>query len=167
MPHRGSCRSTAMITLADAQTDTDLTIIRCLFREYAGTLGFDLSFQNFNAELTGLPGEYAPPRGRLIVAHSDDGPAGCIALRCLDGETCEMKRLYVRPPYRGHKLGRLLAEESIRAAREIGYRRMRLDTVPDMIQAIALYRSLGFREIPPYRHNPIEGALFFELKLRD
>jgi putative acetyltransferase len=155
-----------MFELTDAATDEDLTIIRYLFREYAATLGFDLCFQDFNAELAGLPGDYAPPRGRLILARCSAEPAGCIALRPLADDICEMKRLYVRPHYRAHHLGRLLSESIIVTAREAGYRAMRLDTVPGMLKAITLYRSLGFREIPPYRHNPIEGALFFELDLQ-
>jgi ribosomal protein S18 acetylase RimI-like enzyme len=145
-----------------------------LFCEYAAGLGFDLAFQNFQEELENLPGEYAPPSGRLLLAFLEPLPvgqeavaAGCGALRKISAEICEMKRLYVRPDFRGKKIGRLLAEALIAEARAIGYPAMRLDTVPSiMAQAIALYRSIGFREIPPYRFNPLPSALFLELVLR-
>ncbi len=148
-----------------AQSDADLAWIRGLFLEYAASLGFDLSFQGFEKELASLPGEYAPPFGRLILAIQEDEPAGCVALRRIDAARCEMKRLYIRPAFRGSGLGRSLAEAVIDEARRLGYARMRLDTVPSMRRAIGLYRSFGFREIPPYRLNPIPGALFLELDL--
>ncbi|MDT5158423.1 MAG: hypothetical protein QOC61_2176 [Acidobacteriota bacterium] len=148
-----------------AETSAQVEEARGLFNEYAGTTGIDLCFQNFEQELASLPGDYAPPTGRLIVAYSEDGVAGCVALRKIDESLCEMKRLYVRPAFRGTGLGRTLAETVIREASEIGYERMRLDTLPVMGAAIALYRSLGFREIEPYRFNPIEGALYMELDL--
>jgi putative acetyltransferase len=137
-----------------------------LFREYADGLGFSLDFQDFDGELERLPGPYAPPRGTLLLAEVEREAAGCVGLRPLDPATCEMKRLYVRPAWRGRGAGRRLAERVIEEGRSRGYRRMRLDTTPTMTGAIALYRGLGFSEIPPYCFNPIPGALFFELRLR-
>jgi putative acetyltransferase len=152
----------------EAASPSQIPAVRELFREYAAGLGFDLSFQKFDDELAALPGEYAPPEGRLLLAEVDGRPAACIALhRFGDEGTCEMKRLYVRPEFRGRAVGRSLVARLIEEARKIGYRRMRLDTVAgEMEAAIALYRSFGFREIPPYRSNPQPGALFLELDLR-
>jgi putative acetyltransferase len=143
----------------------DMETIRTLFREYATWLGIDLSFQNFEDELAALPGEYASPFGCILLARIDAEPAGCVALRKIDDDTCEMKRLWVRRKFSGRKLGRLLTEALISEGARLGYRRMRLDTMPLMVEAIALYRSLGFREIPPYRFNPVPGTLFLELDL--
>lgn len=140
--------------------------VRALFLEYAQSLGFSLCFQGFDEELRALPGIYAPPRGRLLLATEDGSPAGCVGLHEWDGPAAEMKRLYVRPAFRGHGLGRALTEAALSEARALGYRSVRLDTIPSLMQsAIALYRELGFREIPPYRENPIPGALYFELHL--
>ena len=150
-----------------ADPASDLTTVRVLFREYAQSLGFALDFQDFEAELATLPGEYAEPRGTILLAHSPDGaPWGVVALRPLDDDgACEMKRMYVRPEARGQGLGRILGEAIVQAAKERGYRAMRLDTIDTMAAAIALYRSLGFREIGAYRFNPMPGALFFEANL--
>lgn len=144
---------------------SEVPLVRDLFREYAGSLPFDLDFQHFDDELRNLPGEYAPPGGTILLASEGDTILGCVALRRIDETTCEMKRLYLRPAARGKGAGRALSVAVIAKARTLGYTAMRLDTVPSMQAAIALYRSLGFREIAPYRVNPIEGALFFELQL--
>jgi putative acetyltransferase len=139
---------------------------RTLFEEYAASLGVDLCFQGFDDELATLPGNYAPPAGRLLLAIQGDTVAGCVALRRLESEVCEMKRLYVRPPFQGLGIGRMLVERVIEEARDAGYRRMRLDTLPTMISARALYRRMGFHEIAPYRSNPVEGVAFLELDLK-
>jgi len=185
------------MTIVQALTPEQVAAARTLFREYERSLGIDLCFQGFEQELAGLPGAYAPPRGRLMVAvevrsrrapdcrgepevevrsrrapdgrgepeWDGDAPAGCVALRPLADAVCEMKRLYVRPAFRGRRAGRRLAEAVIAEARAIGYTRMRLDTLPSMTEAIALYRALGFVEIAPYTVNPVAGALFMELDL--
>jgi ribosomal protein S18 acetylase RimI-like enzyme len=141
-----------------------LPAVRALFEEYAAGIGVDLGFQGFDRELAELPGEYAPPAGRLLLALAPE-PAGCVALRPYEPGVCEMKRLFVRPAYRSTGLGRRLAEAIVAAGREAGYDRMRLDTLPTMDAARALYRSLGFVEIDAYRFNPVHGTTYFELPL--
>jgi ribosomal protein S18 acetylase RimI-like enzyme len=139
----------------------DVAIARELFLEYARSLGVDLSFQDFEREVATLPGDYDP----ILVAHWDSEPAGCVALHPMNPPVCEMKRLYVRPQFRGHRIGRTLAQRIIAEARARGFQRMRLDTLPTMREAVPLYASLGFREIEPYRFNPIAGTKFMELSL--
>jgi putative acetyltransferase len=154
------------LQFAQAETPVQIAQARELFLEYAQSLGFSLCFQNFDQELAGLPGDYAPPEGRLLLAEHEGEVAGCVALHKLEPGICEMKRLYLRPPVRGKGLGRILAAHIIAEARQIGYQRMRLDTVePVMKDAVAMYRKIGFREIAPYCTNPIAGALYMELSL--
>ena len=155
------------MNFTQASSREEINHARKLFEEYAAWLQIDLCFQNFDQELASLPGDYALPDGRLLLAMEEHQIAGCVALRKIDERTCEMKRLFLRPAFRGTGLGRKLAEEIIEQARAIGYRRMRLDTLPGkMDQAIALYRALGFKEIDAYYHNPVAGATFMELTLR-
>lgn len=155
-----------MIHFIKAVSDVQLREIRGLFKEYADSLGFDLDFQNYADELASLPGEYKAPRGVLLLAYWDGEVAGCVALRPIDDEICEMKRMYVRPSCRGQGIGRQMAVRIIEFARSAGYERMRLDTIDTMTEAIALYESLGFYEIEPYRFNPVRGAKYMELALR-
>lgn len=143
----------------------DLREVQRLFREYSASLDVDLRFQGFEEELASLPGKYAPPGGRLLLAWDGDRAVGCVALRPIGDDRCEMKRLYVSPEARGLQLGRKLAERVCREAREIGYRRIFLDTLATMTAAQALYRSLGFRPTEPYVYNPIAGAEFLALDL--
>ena len=168
-----------MVIIRPALTPDDIPAVRTLFEEYAASIGVDLCFQGFAAEVAGLPGDYAPPGGCLLLAIETGGaddtraagaaaagrPVGCIALRPLEPGICEMKRLFARPEARGSGIGRRLAEAVITQARARGYAKMRLDTLPSMQRARALYAALGFRSIPPYRHNPIPGADYLEMDL--
>ncbi len=179
MPPRGPSYARKIVNAADgfidvfkgfafaqAESPAQISQARELFLEYAQSLGFSLCFQNFDQELANLPGDYVPPEGRLLLAEYQGQLAGCVALHKLGPAVCEMKRLYLRPQFRGHGLGRLLAERIIAEARMIGYQRMRLDTVePVMKDAVAMYRRLGFKEIEPYCANPMAGALYMELEL--
>jgi ribosomal protein S18 acetylase RimI-like enzyme len=151
--------------VVDGHVAERLPVVRELFEEYAAALDVDLGFQDFDRELAELPGDYAPPAGRLLLALGPE-PAGCVALRPFAPDVCEMKRLYVRPEFRGTGLGRILAEQIVEAARDAGYERMRLDTLPTMGAARGLYESLGFVEIEAYRPNPVHGTTYFELALR-
>ena len=156
-----------MLNIFQAETAEHISTARELMLEYATALEFNLCFQGFDEEMRTLPGKYSPPSGRLLLALWDERPAGVIALRALaEAGLCEMKRLYVRPEFRGHGIGRVLAERVIGEAAEIGYARMRLDTVPgNMDRAIAMYRELGFRETVPYYDSPVGQTLFMELDL--
>jgi ribosomal protein S18 acetylase RimI-like enzyme len=149
----------------DPHSPEDVAAARSLFEEYAASLDVDLAFQGFAEELAALPGGYVPPTGALLLADLDGVPAGCAAVRALEAEVCELKRLYVRPAARGHALGRALTDAALARARELGYRRVRLDTLPSMTAAYALYLELGFREIEPYRFNPVPGTRFLERDL--
>lgn len=154
------------ITIDRAIDPEDLEAVRMLFREYGDTLGISLESQNFARELAELPGRYLPPAGCLLLARADGEPAGVVGLKPLPDGTCEMKRLYVRPQYRSMRLGRGLVERLIDEARELGYRALRLDTLPRrMGPAVGLYESLGFRRIPAYWDNPLEGVEYMELTL--
>jgi carbonic anhydrase len=157
-----------MLRLYPARTAEEIEHARLLFLEYAGWLGVSLDFQQFDDEVAVLPGEYAPPHGRLLLAEWDGGLAGCVALHACAGAdgVCEMKRLFVRDAQRGHGIGRALAAWAIDEARAIGYRAMRLDTLSArMPSAVKLYRALGFVEIAPYRYNPMPDTIYFELDL--
>ena len=156
-----------IVRLAQAETTEALQTIRELFREYQQSLGIDLCFQNFNDELATLPGEYAPPVGRLYLGYAGAEVACCVALRRLDPTTAEMKRLYLRPAFRGKGYGRVLARQVIADAKAMGCNRIVLDTLPSMRDAQGLYAALGFADIPPYTHNPVPGARFMGLALQD
>lgn len=143
----------------------DLETIRRLFQEYEHHIGVDLCFQGFAAELAGLPGEYAPPTGLLLLATEKGEAAGCVAARRWSDDSCEMKRLFVRPAFQGTGLGRSLAEEVLGWARAQGYARVLLDTLPSMGRAQAMYERLGFEDVEPYRDNPVAGARYMALNL--
>jgi ribosomal protein S18 acetylase RimI-like enzyme len=154
-----------MIKIQIAHSEEHVEQARKLFRRYADTLDFDLEFQGFSWELSTLPGDYAGPGGCLLLAEEDGCPVGCVALRLLEDGICEMKRLFVLPEFRGRGAGRMLACEVIDRARDMGYHKMRLDTVASMKSARALYYSLQFRDIEAYRYNPVEGSSYMELDL--
>ena len=155
-----------MLEIKQAETAEEIEVTRVIFREYETWLGMSLCFQSFDEELANLPGKYAPPDGRLFLARHDEEIAGCIALRPLEEEICEMKRLFLRESARGKGVGVAMIERVIADACEIGYERMRLDTYPPkMGKAVSLYEAHGFYAIPPYYHNPHEGVLFMEKML--
>lgn len=158
-------RAMPVFTIVPTRSAIEVREVADLIREYRDSLRVDLSFQHFDEEVAALPGDYAEPHGVLLLARVGDAAAGCVALRPLDSATAEMKRLYVSPAYRGMNIGEALARAAIDAARERGYRAMRLDTLPSMHAARAMYVKLGFREIPPYRFNPVAGTTFLQLEL--
>jgi len=153
------------IKIYEDYSDEGIAVARQLFLEYVKSLGFPLDFQDFDKELDNLPGEYAPPDGCIYLCKNQNVFAGCIALRKLEPDICELKRMYVRDEYRGQGIGRKLAEEVIKRAKEIGYKKMRLDTLRSMRTAIGIYETLGFREIEAYRYNPLVDAMYMELDL--
>jgi putative acetyltransferase len=154
------------LQFVQVQSESQIEQVRQLFLEYARSLGFSLCFQNFDQELANLPGDYSPPHGKLLLAEFEGELAGCVALHKLENEICEMKRLYLRPQFRGKGLGRALATRIIAEARDLGYSRLRLDTVESAMQdAVAMYLKLGFRKIDPYCENPMPSALYMELVL--
>jgi putative acetyltransferase len=154
-----------MLTIHPVQSDSEVDTVRLLFREYQASLGIDLSFQGFEAELQRLPGEYAPPTGGLLLVSTGSDVIGCVALRAFQGSRCEMKRLFVRPAGRGLGAGRALVARVIAEAQALGYEEMVLDTLPTMAAAQGLYQAFGFRDIPPYRPNPIAGTRFLGKRL--
>jgi ribosomal protein S18 acetylase RimI-like enzyme len=163
---------TTPVEISPPQSSADIDAIKALMREYAGSLGFSLAYQDFERELADFPGKYASPDGALLLATVGGEAAGTVALRKLDADVCEMKRLYVKPAFRGRRtadgrsIGRALAEDIVAVGRERGYRRLRLDTIGGkMVQALSLYRSMGFVEIPPYYASPIPDTAYMELVL--
>jgi ribosomal protein S18 acetylase RimI-like enzyme len=158
-------RETDKFQLVQVDGAQSIAIVRELFREYSDAIGTDLEYQGFSAELASLPAPYVPPAGALLIARHAARVAGCVAMRKLDGNTCEMKRLYVRPEYRGSGLGKTLVEAVIQAARQAGYRELRLDTLPSMASAQSLYRRLGFLDIHPYSEKYLPGTRFYSLTL--
>lgn len=155
-----------MMMIRRASGEKDYSDARVLIEEYVVSLGFDLHFQDFDREMSSFPGTYAPPRGCILLADVCGIPVGCVGVRPFSDAVCEMKRIYVRPSYRGRGVGRALVEAGIEAARAAGYGQMRLDTLSSMVAANTLYGALGFREVDAYRHNPMEGARYFELDLQ-
>jgi len=151
--------------IIEATSLAQINIAADLFREYQQFLNVDLCFQGFEDELTNLPGKYAEPSGAILLANLEDEIVGCVAVRLLKDKTCEMKRLYVRPQAQGHSLGRLLAEAIIKKAKQLGYKKMQLDTLQRLDRAIGLYVKLGFREVQPYYSNPLDEVVYWELEL--
>jgi len=157
--------SPSVVQIVEVTAGKGLSEVRKLFEEYASSLEISLDFQNFDEELANLPGDYEPPEGCLLITLWGGQVAGCVGLRRLGGDTCEMKRLFTKAQYRGLGVGRALCEAVIEKARIMGYKSMRLDTLPSMVAARELYKSLGFMDIEPYRYNPVEGTTFMELNL--
>lgn len=157
--------STRPRSVQPARLPDEIPLVKGLFQEYADSLSFELDFQDFREELETLPGKYGAPKGCILVAKENGETVGCVAVRPLGSEICEMKRLYVKPAHRGRRVGRELAMAIIEEARRLGYRAMRLDTDVSMKEALTLYRALGFQPIEAYCYNPLPGAMYFELKL--
>jgi ribosomal protein S18 acetylase RimI-like enzyme len=157
----------AQLRISEARWPDDRTIVEAMFREYVASLAEDISFQNVADELASLPGKYARPTGVVLIAREGEEAAGAVAYRMVEPGVCEMKRLYVRPPWRGSGLGRELANELIEDARTRGYRTMLLDTLASMGAARALYRDLGFVPVAPYYDNPLPGVMYMALDLSE
>jgi GNAT superfamily N-acetyltransferase len=157
--------NSSLVTIAPATSAEEIAIARALFQEYAVSISIDLCFQHFETELATLPGAYAPPTGCLLLARINQQTAGCIALRQMNSGVAELKRLYVRPRFRKRGCGKALVEAALSKARRIGYRTARLDTLREMHDAISLYRTFGFGEVPPYRAGEPEGICYFEMPL--
>jgi len=158
-------RPMAAAEIVLARNAEDYALAKTLFSEYARDIDLDLSFQDFNRELAEIHLQYGPSEGGIFILKVDGRPAGCVAVRRFEKETAELKRMYVRPAYRGQGFGRRLGEEALALARRLGYQAIRLDTLPQMGKALALYQSFGFVEIPAYRFNPVPGAKYYELKI--
>lgn len=156
-----------MITYRICKTEKDFEDAKDLFLEYAKSLNFGLCFQNFEEEISDLPAQYSEPTGCIILCCEEGKPSGCVGLRKFSEGLCEMKRLYLRKQSRGKGIGRILAEEIIEKAREFGYKKMQLDTIGTMKEAITLYKSMGFKEISPYRFNPLENVIYMELEIQN
>jgi GNAT superfamily N-acetyltransferase len=153
------------IEIVLAASEEDYALAKTLFLEYARDIDLDLSFQDFDRELAEIRVQYGPSEGGILILRVDGQPAGCVAVRRFEMDTAELKRMYIRPAYRGQGLGRRLGEEALALAKRLGYRAIRLDTLPQMGKALALYLGFGFVEIPAYRFNPVPGAKYYELKL--
>ena len=154
-----------MINYITSKTEQDFADAKDLFLEYANSLNFELCFQNFENEISDLPAQYSEPTGCIILCYKDDKPIGCVGLRKFAEGICEMKRLYLKNEARGKGIGRVLAEKVIEKAKELGYKKMQLDTIETMKEAISLYKSMGFKEISPYRFNPVKGVIYMEIEL--
>lgn len=154
-----------MLTYKISKTEQDYNDAKDLFLKYANSLNFELCFQNFEKEISDLPAQYSEPTGCIIICYEDDNPIGCVGLRKFSEGICEMKRLYLRNNARGKGIGRVLAEKIVEKAKELGYRKMQLDTIETMKEAISLYKSMRFKEISPYRFNPVKGVIYMELEL--
>jgi len=162
----GRCGSREEMRLVEARSEIEWAVAKTLIEEYVASLEIDLNFQGYRDEMVRFPGGYSPPDGAVLLAYEGTEPTGVVALRRHSPSVCEMKRLYVRPKFRGHGIGRALSVEVVRRAAQLGYTKMRLDTLPTMDAAIGLYHAIGFRDIPPYRYNPVAGARYLELDLR-
>ena len=160
-----SLKNSKMITFKISKSEQDFSEARKLFLEYKDSLNLDLCFQKFHEEISDLSAQYSEPSGCIIICYKKNLPVGCVGIRKFKGDVCEMKRLYLRPEARGKGIGRVLANKITEKAKEFGYKKMQLDTLETMKEAISLYKSIGFKEISPYRFNPLEGVIYMEIEL--